>query len=145
MSSRALAVAKSNAVKLGMGELIDENRLSFVESDVFEKVEGSYDVIVSNPPYIVTCEIETLMPEVKDHEPFIALNGKEDGLFFYRKISNQAKEHLVRGGLLAYEIGNTQAKEVSAILQQEGYVDIEVYKDLCGNDRVGLARKSILD
>lgn len=131
ISPAALEVAKENAEKLGLFE-----RVSFVESNLFEGIEGKFDIVVSNPPYIKTKEIETLMPEVKEYDPFIALDGHEDGLFFYRKIVKECKPFLFRGSLLAFEIGNDQASEVSKLLEEEGFADISVYKDYGNNDRV---------
>ena len=136
ISEKALEVAKENASRLGIDA-------KFVKSDLFESVEGTFDVIVSNPPYIRTCEIETLMPEVRDHDPFIALNGKEDGVSFYRNIIKDAGEHLKQGGLIAFEIGEDQGAEVSKMLNEAGYVYVEVKKDLCGLDRVVTGRKKI--
>ncbi len=136
ISPAALSVAKKNADRLGI-------EAEFVESDLFENVDGVFDIIVSNPPYIRTCEIEELMPEVKDHDPFIALNGKEDGVTFYRRIIKDAPDHLVMGGLLAFEIGNDQGKAVSDMMNDAGFTGVCVLKDLCGNDRVVLGRKKI--
>lgn len=144
LSEKALAVAVENAKELGMEEKLLDGSLSFAKSDIYENVTGMYDIIVSNPPYIVTCEIESLMPEVRDHEPFMALNGKEDGLFFYRRIVEGANEHLKKGGFIAFEIGNTQGREVGEILTKAGYIDVKVTKDYCGNDRVVSARRSVL-
>lgn len=136
ISPAALSVAKKNAERLGI-------EAEFIESDLFENVDGVFDIIVSNPPYIRTCEIEELMPEVKDHDPFIALNGKEDGVTFYRRIIKDAPDHLVMGGLLAFEIGNDQGKAVSDMMNDAGFTGVCVLKDLCGNDRVVLGRKRI--
>ena len=88
LSAKALEVARENAQEL----LSEERMISFVESDLFEKVEGKYDIIVSNPPYIQTEVIKGLMPEVRDHEPMMALDGTEDGLYFYRRIVEESKE-----------------------------------------------------
>ncbi len=134
ISEKALEVAKENAKRLG----IDAD---FIESNLFENVEGVFDIIVSNPPYIRTCEIEELMPEVRDHDPFIALNGKEDGVSFYREIIRDAGEHLKGGGFLAFEIGCDQGKTVSDMMKDAGYKDVEVFKDLGGLDRVVKGRK----
>ena len=136
ISDKALEVAKENASRLGISA-------KFVKSDLFENIEGTFDVIVSNPPYIRTCEIETLMPEVRDHDPFIALNGKEDGVSFYREIIKNAGYYLKQGGLIAFEIGEDQGAEVSRMLADAGYVYVEVKKDLCGLDRVVTGRKKI--
>ncbi|SCX16745.1 release factor glutamine methyltransferase [Lachnospiraceae bacterium YSD2013] len=129
ISEKALEVAKSNAEALNIDA-------TFIQSDLFENVEGKFDILVSNPPYIRTCEIEELMPEVRDHDPFIALNGHETGVFFYEKIVKEAPKFLNRGGLLAFEIGCDQGKEVSDIMSRGGFKNVEVINDLCGNPRV---------
>ena len=110
-------------------------KAEFIQSDLFENVGGEYDVIVSNPPYIRSDVIETLMPEVKDHEPMKALDGTEDGLYFYREITRQAIEHLEEGGWLLYEIGHDQGEAVKTIMS-ELFSDVSVIKDLAGLDRV---------
>ena len=129
ISEKALEVAKSNSEALNINA-------TFIQSDLFENVEGKFDILVSNPPYIRTCEIEELMPEVRDHDPFIALNGHETGVFFYEKIVAEASKFLNRGGLLAFEIGCDQGKEVSDIMSRGGFKNVEVINDLCGNPRV---------
>ena len=95
-----------------------------------------FDVIVSNPPYIRSDEIETLDPEVRDHDPRIALDGGADGLDFYRRILKEARGHLVPGGRIWLEIGYDQAEDVTLIAQENGYTGITVRKDLAGLDRV---------
>jgi release factor glutamine methyltransferase len=92
--------------------------------------------MVSNPPYIPSGVIPTLMEEVKEHDPMLALDGKEDGLFFYREIVAQAGEYLHSGGMLFFEIGHDQAEAVSDLMQSAGYREVTVYKDLAGQDRV---------
>ncbi|MCQ2524360.1 MAG: peptide chain release factor N(5)-glutamine methyltransferase [Lachnospiraceae bacterium] len=144
ISDKALKIAYKNAVDLGMEEKLSDESLRFIQGNLFENVNETFDIIVSNPPYIVTCEIESLMPEVKDHEPFIALNGKEDGLYFYNEIVKVADKYLNKGGFIAFEIGNTQGMEVSKLLKDAGFIDVKVTKDLCGNDRVVSARRSVL-
>lgn len=144
ISDKALKIAHKNAVDLGMEEKLSDESLRFIQGNLFENVNETFDIIVSNPPYIVTCEIESLMPEVKDHEPFIALNGKEDGLYFYNEIVKVADKYLNKGGFIAFEIGNTQGMEVSKLLKDAGFIDVKVTKDLCGNDRVVSARRSVL-
>lgn len=129
VSKEALLVAQRNAKKLKIPA-------KFLESDLFEQVEGIYDVIVSNPPYIRTSVIETLQEEVKDHDPYLALDGKEDGLYFYRKIIGQAPKYLKAGGWLLFEIGSDQGEEVRELMEQNGYTQICVKKDLAGLDRV---------
>lgn len=136
LSVEALDVARLNAVTLGNNGIAESLDVTFVQSDLFEKVEGKFDIIVSNPPYIKTKVIETLMPEVKDFEPMIALDGLEDGLHFYRKIILDAKQFLNRGGQLFFEIGYDQGKEVGELMRKAGYVDVEISQDLAGLDRV---------
>lgn len=130
VSEDALAVARQNADRLA------EKQAVFIQSDLFEKVEGSFDLIVSNPPYIRSQEIAGLMPEVREHEPHLALDGKDDGLHFYREIIKGAMPHLKRGGQLFFEIGYDQGKAVQALLAANGYTEIAVVKDYAGLDRV---------
>ena len=134
ISPKALALAKENAERNG-------THADFVQGDLFENVEGTYDLIVSNPPYIPTGDIEGLMPEVRDFEPHLALDGSGDGLSFYRRIAAEGQDYLSDGGKLYLEIGNTQAREVCGLLEAEGWEHINVRKDLAGNDRVVCARK----
>ena len=132
ISSMALQTAEENGKKL----LAEEKRPVWLESNLFEKVEGKFDIIVSNPPYIRSDVIDTLMPEVKDHEPMNALDGTEDGLYFYREIVKQAPEYLKKEGKLYFEIGHDQGADVSELLRQAGYKEIHVVKDYAGLDRV---------
>lgn len=134
LSTDALAVARGNYERIRQQK--PEMEASFLESDLFTKVEGRYDIIVSNPPYIRSDVIPNLMPEVRDYEPMMALDGTEDGLFFYWEITKKAKDYLNRGGMLYYEIGCDQAEEVCAIMETEGFREIEVVKDFAGLDRV---------
>lgn len=138
LSEEALCVARENYSRLKADK--PEMEAAFIKSDLFENLDteksGKFDIVVSNPPYIKTNVIDTLMPEVREHEPFMALDGREDGLFFYRKITEGVKRYLVRGGMLYYEIGYDQAKEVAAIMEKEGFSEIEVVKDFAGLDRV---------
>lgn len=134
ISVRALEIARKNA-----GDLKAE--VQFAEGDLFEAVEGEFDCIVSNPPYIPAGEISHLMPEVRDHEPVSALDGSEDGVFFYRMIAQQAPEFLKPGGWLLFEIGYDQGITVPKIMEQEGFKRIEVKKDLAGHDRVVLGQR----
>ena len=96
---------------------------------------GTYDVVVSNPPYIRTSVIETLQEEVKDHDPYLALDGKEDGLYFYRRIIEQAPAYLKKKGWLLFEIGSDQGEDVKNLMEQAGYTGVSVKKDLAGLDR----------
>lgn len=134
ISEEALALATENNEKLGAN-------VEFVKSDLFDEIGGLFDVIVSNPPYIKTDEIGELMEEVKVHDPRLALDGDVDGLKFYRIISASAISYLKIGGRIFYEIGYDQASDVKTILEGFGYTDIEVIKDLSGNDRVITATK----
>lgn len=134
ISSSALKVARENGKQNGVS-------IEFVESDLFSNIEGMYDVIVSNPPYIPSDVIPTLMPEVRDFEPMNALDGKEDGLFFYRKIVEESGDHLILGGYLLFEIGYDQGEDVSALMKKNGFCEIEVIPDLAGLDRVVKGRR----
>lgn len=120
--------------QLGAAEPVQS--VTWIHSDLFEKVEGKFDRIVSNPPYICSKVIDTLMPEVREHEPLSALDGREDGLFFYRRIIDEGREYLEHGGLLYFEIGFDQAKDVKCLMEEAGFVDVEVVQDYAGLDRV---------
>ena len=140
LSEEALAVAQANAERLGLtfadDETGNEPRVRFVCSDLFEAIDEKFDFIVSNPPYIRSDVIETLMPEVRDHDPRMALDGTADGLYFYRRIIEESGNYLKRGGQLFFEIGHDQAEDVSALMQGHGYKEIEIKKDYAGLDRV---------
>ena len=141
ISKAALAIAVDNIKK---NDVVD--KVKFFEGDVFKGMpENKYDIIVSNPPYIRKKDMEDLMPDVKDYEPYTALCGGDDGLDFYRQISIEGKDFLNDGGFIFYEIGWDEAEEVSDILRENGYKDIEVIKDLSGLDRVVKARKGDFD
>ena len=129
ISEDALKVAQKNAKE-------NQVPVEFVHSDLFKEISGSYDMIVSNPPYIPTDVIPQLMPEVQVFEPIEALDGKEDGLYFYRKIVEQSKDYLNSGGSLMFEIGYDQGKDVSKMMTDAGFSNVCVKKDLAGNDRV---------
>lgn len=129
ISTEALAVAKKNGEKLGI-------EAAFVESNLFEQITGKYDIIVSNPPYIKSDVIPTLMEEVRCHEPILALDGTEDGLFFYRKIVEESPAYLNGGGMLFFEIGYDQADAVKGLMEEKGFKNVEVVKDYAGLDRV---------
>ena len=115
---------------------IPEERAAFVQSDLFERIEGTYDMIVSNPPYIRTEEIRKLQEEVRLHDPYGALDGKEDGLYFYRRIISEAGGYFDHQGTLLFEIGYDQAEDVKRLMEEAGYSQIYVKKDLAGLDRV---------
>lgn len=133
LSSEALEVAQENAERL----LTEPARQwQFLQSNLFEKVEGKFECIVSNPPYIRSGDIDGLMPEVRDYEPRMALDGHEDGLYFYRTIIAKSPEHLAGGGMLALEIGCDQAADVSALMERQGFREVRVVRDYAGLDRV---------
>ena len=133
LSLRAIHVSRINR-----GALDLEEQVEICQGDLFGSLpEGrKFDVIVSNPPYIETAVIEELQEEVRDHEPRMALDGMEDGLFFYRRLAKEAPAWLTPGGTIYLEIGYDQGESVPALLQAAGFVDVTVKKDLAGNDRV---------
>ena len=128
ISSEALRTARAN-------NELNHARVLFHESNMFEHIEETYDVIVSNPPYIPTKVVDGLMAEVVRHEPRLALDGMEDGLHFYRILAHEGRQHLKPGGRLYLEIGHDQGQTVPEILEKEGFTEIEVRKDLAGLDR----------
>ena len=152
ISAEALDVARQNAQKLlgiqaGAGDALTfhgteesaenrDGRISFIQGDLFEKVEGKFDIIVSNPPYICRNVIETLMPEVREHEPLLALDGGEDGISFYRRIMEECGSYLCGGGMLFLEIGYDQAADVRKLMEDAGFLEVSVVKDYGGQDRV---------
>lgn len=138
LSEEALLVAGKNAERILGVQADDRTKVSFRQGDLFAGVEegDKFDIIVSNPPYIKTNVIETLMLEVKEHEPRLALDGHEDGLFFYRRILEQAGRFLAGGGMLFFEIGYDQGEQVSRLMEEAGYMNVEVIKDFAGLDRV---------
>ena len=133
ISKQALIVAKENAK-------LNNVVATFERSDLFDHVTETFDVIVSNPPYIRTEEIATLMPEVCQFEPVGALDGKEDGLFFYRKMIAESSKYLNPNGVILFEIGYDQGQDVSLMLKEAGYQDVQIVKDLAQNDRVVIGR-----
>ncbi|MCM1189887.1 MAG: peptide chain release factor N(5)-glutamine methyltransferase [bacterium] len=110
--------------------------VSFRQSDLFDRVEEKFDMIVSNPPYIRTEVLPELMPEVREHEPLLALDGGEDGLSFYRRIVRESKKCLMRGGVLLLEIGYDQGEAVAGLMEKENFLEVQVIKDYGGLDRV---------
>ena len=134
----ALAVARLNAKKHGVSD-----KINFLQSDIFSKLPiVLYDCIVSNPPYIQTSRLNDLMPDVLDFEPRSALDGGYDGLDFYKRIIPEALNYLKKGGVIALEIGETQAKEVTSLFYGEDkYEGINVTQDYSGYDRVVFAKK----
>ena len=144
ISHEAIQIARENAAKNGV-----EERILFAEGDLFRArtksdkslSRRSYDIICANPPYIPTAEIETLEPEVRDHDPLIALDGGTDGLDFYRRLAKESAAHLNAGGKILLEIGCEQGAAVQEIFAQAGWKDGLVEQDLAGKDRVFSAAK----
>ena len=156
LSGAALKTAKKNAKRAGVTD-----RAEFRQGDLFEALKTAesvagaegvlradnvpgaddagmtlFDAVVSNPPYIPTAEIDTLMDEVRLHDPLMALDGGEDGLDFYRKITEEAEKHLKKGGALFLETGKGQGAAVSRMMQDRGFQKIKIINDLSGADRV---------
>lgn len=136
LSDEALSVARKNAEALELS-----GQASFFQGDLFAALvsagrEEKFELLVSNPPYIRSDVIETLMPEVKDHEPRMALDGDADGLSFYRRICREALPYLCGGARIVFEIGYDQAADVMRIMEDAGYCGIETIKDYAGNDRI---------
>jgi len=145
ISEAALAVAAKNAkthgaeIEFRQGDLFDawasccEEKLSDAENGCSTK---KFDIIVSNPPYIPTAEITGLMPEVREYEPLLALDGMEDGLLFYRRIAAECREYLNPGGSVFLEIGCEQGKDVAELFRKAGFANVQVYQDYAGLDRI---------
>ena len=132
ISQKALETAKMNS---------RNQKIKFIQSNLFENINDIFDIIVTNPPYIKTDEISILSKEVQN-EPTLALDGGQDGLVFYRQIIKQANDYLKHNGYLCMEIGEDQKEEVLELIKQEAnYVNIKTYKDLSGNDRVITCKK----
>ena len=133
ISANALEVARKNAKN-------NDVDVEFLQSDVFSALETrKFDVIISNPPYISESEYQTLMPEVKDYEPKIALVAEDDGLKIYKQIINDAPKHLEKNGVIVFEIGYSQGKQIQNLLEKD-FKEIKIIKDLQGNDRIAFAR-----
>lgn len=143
ISKRALEIGKKNAMSHGVLSQID-----FLQGSIYDPIdslglEGKIDIIVSNPPYIPTKDIENLQIEVAKYEPKLALDGGHDGLKFYRKIIDKAPQYLKDNGILALEVGHDQAKEIVSLMKEkESYDNIEITKDLSGIERVVSGIKS---
>ena len=139
ISDKALSIGLKNAISNKV-----EDKINFIKSNIFSGIEDrglKLDVIVSNPPYIRRADINTLHTQVKDYEPYIALEGGEDGLDFYRDITRESVKYLKDKGILAFEVGHDQAEDVSEILKHNGYTNIYTKKDLQGIDRVVIGFK----
>ncbi len=139
ISDIPLEVGPKNAIANNV-----DHKIKFMKSDLFSAIEGKnikFDVIVSNPPYIPKRDMDTLHTQVKDYEPYNALEGGEDGLDFYREITRQSSTYLKENGILAYEVGHDQAMDVSQIMKDYGYSKIYTKKDIQGIDRVVIGFK----
>ena len=137
ISPEALELARSNEYFVtGI-----KGRIRFIQSDLFAEIPDAYDLIVTNPPYIRDAVIEGLDPEVRDHEPRLALSGGADGLRITRRIAEEAGAHLRAKGTLLMEIGDEQGPDTHRIFEEKGYRDLRIIKDLAGRDRVLSARK----
>lgn len=137
VSAQALQVARENGLKM------ECEHIQWMQSDLFDELttpKRRFDIIVSNPPYIPTDVIATLEEEVRLHDPMLALDGKENGLYFYEKIIKQSTDWMKENGVLAFEIGCEQKKAVMHLMEQSGYKQVESCKDLAGLDRVVMGR-----
>jgi len=135
INEKALITANRNIQKHNL-----ENRVKFIKSDIYENIKDKFDMIISNPPYIKKDVIKTLDRDVKDYEPILALDGGEDGLYFYREIINNAKKYLTENGHIILEIGYDQKKEVTDLLKENDFIQIKTIKDLAGFDRTIIAK-----
>ena len=160
ISEKALALARENAESiLGSrngsesdtdGPAGDKAVIEFLQGDLFEPLrersgkDDRFDIIVSNPPYIRSEVIDTLEPEVRDHEPRIALDGLNNGLYFYERIIPEAVSFLAPGGMLFFETGFDQGSDVADLMKKQGYIDVNIVKDYSGLDRVVYGTKSVL-
>ncbi|MBQ8924224.1 MAG: peptide chain release factor N(5)-glutamine methyltransferase [Lachnospiraceae bacterium] len=129
ISKDALAVAEKNKLKLN-------SECKLIKTDLFEKIVDRYDIIMSNPPYIKTSDIDEIMEEVREYEPRLALDGDSDGLSYYRRIAKEAGKYLYKNGILLLEIGYDQYEDVRDMLLENNFNNVSVIKDYAGLDRV---------
>lgn len=145
ISEDAIATARRNEKNLdqnGWKGRDGKPEITYTLGNLWEPIDGKFDLIVSNPPYIETEELSGLMPEVIDHEPLLALDGGKSGLVFYEKILEKAPFYLEEAGILMVEIGYNQGEQVEQLFEKNGFTDIEIKKDLAGLDRVVRGRLS---
>ncbi|MBQ8166001.1 MAG: peptide chain release factor N(5)-glutamine methyltransferase [Lachnospiraceae bacterium] len=134
ISREAIELCEENVFNLGA-------KCDIVRTDLFEKIEHSYDIIMSNPPYIPTSDIDDIMEDVREFEPRLALDGMEDGLYFYDNIIRRTDRYLRQDGILIFEIGYNQYQDIRELLINKGFTDVSVKKDYAGLDRVVIARR----
>ena len=145
ISETAIETARQNEKNLEKNGWRGKGRkpeITYRIGNLWESIEGKFDLIVSNPPYIETDELSGLMQEVIDHEPLLALDGGKSGLVFYEKILEKAPFYLEETGILMVEIGYNQGEQVKQLFEKNGFTDIEIKKDLAGLDRVVWGRLS---
>ena len=135
ISEEALDLARENAALNGVSD-----RITFLRSDWFSEVDGRFDMVVSNPPYVATAEMADLSPEVREHEPHVALDGGRNGLERIQAIIGSVRERVLPGGALLLEIGHGQAERVTALLRDAGMDDVAIESDLAGVERFAVAR-----
>lgn len=135
VSADALATAAKNVEQLQVGD-----RVTLIQSDLLDRIEGTFDLITANLPYVAAADYTTLEPEITEFEPELALLGGEDGLDLIRRLAEQAPSALKPGGMIALEIGAAQATVTEAILRAVGFVDTQIHQDLAGHDRVVTGR-----
>ena len=142
ISDKAVKTAVENAAHLEAEGALNGGKAEFFQGDLYDALasDAKFEYMISNPPYIRSGIIPTLMPEVRDHEPHIALDGGEDGLDIYRRIAQGAHKHLRKHGMIFLEIGYDQSEDVTAVLDEYGFTDITTIKDYCDNDRVITAK-----
>lgn len=150
ISDAAIKIAEDNAGRLALDDAFDmlfmgglnkkahikTDDVRFIHSNLFNEVHEKFDIIVSNPPYIKSDVIPTLMEEVRDYEPILALDGKEDGLYFYKEIIKKSGDYLNREGKLFFEIGFDQGADVKALMEEAGFKDVTIVQDYAHLDRV---------
>lgn len=134
ISKKAIMLSEENMFNLGA-------KCDIIESDLFENIDSKFDLIMSNPPYIPTSDIEEIMEDVREYEPRLALDGMDDGLYFYKEIIDKSKKYLDSEGYLVFEIGYDQYEDIRKILHEAGFYQVSVKKDYAGLDRVVVARR----
>ncbi len=134
ISAEAISLCEENVFNLGA-------KCDIVRTDLFENIEHCFDIIMSNPPYIPTEDIKEIMEDVREYEPLLALDGREDGLYYYNEIIIRTDRYLREDGILIFEIGYNQYPDIRELLINNGFTDVSVKKDYAGLDRVVIARR----